>query len=361
MRFAARVYGGAVAMVMSSALAACGGGAPASEDVPVEIPVAVQPVRLDTVRDVLSIIGLVVPSIAGDWTVTATEPARIVEITKAEGDAVKTGEVLVRLELPSAVEEITTTDAAVADATARLTAARAELTKLTPLHDRGMISRNMYDTAREAVTTAESQLKQAEGARDAAVKLSDRAIIRARFDGIVITRWHQENDFVAGTPTDGILRVIDPAKVQVAVSIPLARFSRVLPGQPVTVQPPGAEPVPAIVVARQPPTEADAAVAMARLEFVKPQLLPLDTQVQVEIVLDERRDVPVVLSSAIQQDAAGAFVMVAGDDGIAHRRDVRAGVVSGPVTQILAGLSVGEKVITVGLDKIADGTRISTR
>lgn len=346
---------------MLGVLASCGGDTPASEDAPVEVPVTVQPVRLETVRDVLSIIGLIVPSIAGDWTVTASEPARIVEITKAVGDPVKTGEVLVRLDLPSVAEEITAADAAVADATARLTTARAELTKLTPLHDRGMISRNMFDAAREAVSTAESQLRQVEGARDAAVKLSERATIRARFDGIVITRWHQDNDFVAGTPTDGILRVIDPGKVQVAVSIPLARFSRVLPGQPVTVQPPAAEPVAAIVVARQPPTEADAAVAAARLEFVTPQVLPLDTQVQVEIVLDERRDVPVVLSSAIQQDAAGTFVMVAGDDGVAHRRDIRAGVVSGPVTQVLSGLTVGEKVITVGLDKISDGTRVSTR
>jgi hypothetical protein len=157
------------------------------------------------------------------------------------------------------------------------------------------------------------------------------------------------------------LRIVDPTKVQVAVSIPLARFSRVLPGQPVTVQPPGAEPRPAVVVARQPPTEADAAVAGARLEFVTPQTLPLDTQVHVEIVLDERRDVPVVLSSAIQHDTAGAFVMIVADDGIARRRDIRPGIVSGPVTQILSGIAVGDRVITVGLDKITDGARVSTR
>jgi multidrug efflux system membrane fusion protein len=141
----------------------------------------------------------------------------------------------------------------------------------------------------------------------------------------------------------------------------MERFSLVLPGHAATVQPPGAEPAQAVVVARQPPTEVNATVAGARLEFVKPQTLPIDSQVHVEIVLDERRDVPVVLSTAIQRDAAGAYVMIAGDDGIARRRDVRPGVVSGPVTQILSGVTAGEKAITVGLDRITDGARVSTR
>jgi membrane fusion protein (multidrug efflux system) len=351
----------ALAIALAASGAACGRNEEPETVVDDVVPVTAMPARLDTLRDLLVVPGLVVPAAATDWTVTAPEPARIVELPKAEGEAVAEGDLLVRLELPSVADDIAAADLAVTEARARAFAARDEVAKLAPLHERGMISRNMFDAAQAAAAAADSALQQAEARRAAAGAGADRAVIRARFPGIVVKRWHIEGEFVAGTPSDGILRVVDPTKVQVAAQVPLTQFSRILPGHAATVTSSGGAPEAATVVMRQPPTDATATTAEVRFGFAAATTLTIDTAVQVDLLLEERRDVVVVTSTSVRRDDQGAYVMIAGDDGVAHRRTVRTGLVSGPVTQITQGLAAGERVIMTGLDQIADGSRITAR
>ena len=54
-------------------------------------------VKRETLRDVARASGTIVPSTAGDWTIFAPEEAEIVELTKSEGEAVVTGDLLLGL------------------------------------------------------------------------------------------------------------------------------------------------------------------------------------------------------------------------------------------------------------------------
>src|SRR6185503_6850317 len=81
-------------------------GAGCSRDQPAEIAVAgvaasvtVQLVRQQNIQETLTLPGTVVPSISGDWTIYAPERARIDQLPKAEGAAVKAGDLLVRFEI----------------------------------------------------------------------------------------------------------------------------------------------------------------------------------------------------------------------------------------------------------------------
>jgi RND family efflux transporter MFP subunit len=351
----------AVALLVCTS--ACGGGAEdaAPDDSAAAVAVETQPARIETLRDRLIASGLVVPAAATDWTVVAPEMARIAELPVAEGDAVQPGDLLVRLELPNVAENITAAELEVAAAQARASAARDEVARLAPLHERGMISRVMFDAARQAQADAEALQAQAQGKLALAQSMIERGIIRARFPGVVLKRWRQEGEFVAGTATDGILRVIDPAQVQVAIDVPITQFSRIQPGHPATVQSPAGAPEPAIVAARTPPTDAATPTGSVRLGFTAPTTLTLDTVVQAELVLEERRDVLVVPSAAVQRDGEGPFVLVAGDDGLAHRRAVRTGLAVLTTIQIAGGLEAGERVIVSGFDRVGDGTPIIAR
>ena len=51
----------------------------------------------------------------------------------------------------------------------------------------------------------------------------------------------------------------------------------------------------------------------------------------------------------VHMDEIYQYVMVAGADGLAHRRDVRVGLAAGELTQIVSGIEEGELVITNGL------------
>jgi multidrug efflux pump subunit AcrA (membrane-fusion protein) len=86
----------------------------------------------------------------------------------------------------------------------------------------------------------------------------------------------------------------------------------------------------------------------------------VDAVVQVQIVANDRPNAIVVPNASVQQDDRGRYVMVANrTDNTAHRRDVTVGVVSGPLTEILSGLAVGDEVVVRGAAELTDGAAIS--
>ena len=66
-------------------------------------PVTVVTVQPATLEGIVSATGIVAAAPGADWTITAPEAARIIEIPKAEGDRVKPGDLLVRFEIPVVV------------------------------------------------------------------------------------------------------------------------------------------------------------------------------------------------------------------------------------------------------------------
>src|SRR4029453_12244948 len=102
---------------------------------------------------------------------------------------------------------------------------------------------------------AASALNQAKAHVDSAKLLQERTIVRARFAGVVLKRWHNPGDLVAGGIQDPVLRAGDPTRGQVAVEGPRAHLGRVLRGQPATVQSGADPPQPATVVVRPTPVE----------------------------------------------------------------------------------------------------------
>jgi cobalt-zinc-cadmium efflux system membrane fusion protein len=124
------------------------------------------------IRDVATAAGQVVPAAGTDWTIYAPEPAMIAELPKALGDPVAAGDLLVRFEVGSHAQTFAVRQATLSDATARADAARAELSRLTPLFERGIVPRNDVETARAelaaadaARATAEAYLEEAPPAR----------------------------------------------------------------------------------------------------------------------------------------------------------------------------------------------------
>ena len=320
--------------------------------------VTVQAATVQTLRDTIAISGTAVAAAAGDFLAIAPEAARIAEVSKSEGEKFEAGEMLVRFEISSIANEIEARERELDDATTRAAAAKAEEARLESLHERGVISRNAYEAAKSTRLSADSALNQAKAHVDSAKLLQERTIVRARFAGVVLKRWHNPGDLVAGGTQDPVLRAVDPTRVQVAVEVSRAQLGRVLPGQPATIQTGTDPPQPATVVVRPMPVEGGPDKIEVRLAAVGPFAAALDSPVQVEIVLDERPQAVVIPTTAVVKNDQTAYVMVAGSDGRAHRRDVQLGLQSRGLTQVLSGLQPGEQVIVGGLDTISDGAAI---
>lgn len=326
------------------------------------VGVTVQPVRRETLRDVTTAPGMVVPALSGDWTVYSPGAAEIAAMPKGLDDVVAIGDVLVRLDIPSIVQEQAARELAVAEARTRVERARSEATRLAGLVERGLAARNASDAARLELSAAESQLGLVAAELAATEAAGERAIIRARFPGVVTQVWHAVGDTVREGNDDPILRVIDTSHLQVAVQLPVALLARVLPGQTASIRPiAGSAPELATVASKPAMTDPNVATGEVRLAFTAPTALTIDTPVSAEILFDERTDVLVVPRSAVRQDATGYHVMLATDDGHARRRDIQVGLTTETTTQISEGLGLGDRVITAGRDDVTEGTPIAFR
>jgi RND family efflux transporter MFP subunit len=333
----------------------CRRSAEPAADTPQAPVVSVAVARVDTLRDAATASGTVVPSASGDVTIVASEPAEILELPKKETDPVAVGDLLVRLEVASVSQALAALQLEALDASNQADRARAEVARQTSFLERGLTSRNAYDASRAALSAAESSLAQTKAQLDTMQASQERTVIKARFPGKVLKVWHAVGDNVRPSPDDPILRVIDPTRVQVSVQLPIAQLARVVTGQAATITAIGGTPEAGVVMAKLATTDPNAPTGEVRLGFTNPSTQPLDTPVSAEILFDQRTNAVVVPAGAVARDSLGFYVLLAGDDQRAHRRDVRLGLVTRDAAQVISGVANGDRVIVAGGAELTDG------
>src|SRR5204863_6622897 len=117
-------------------------------------------------------------------------------------------------------------------------------------------------------------------------------------------------DLVDASASDPILKVINPAQLQIVASVPVADLPRVVVGRRASVTAPGSEPATAKVIARAVQADPASATATVRLAFAGPTPLASGTTVEVEIIADEHTQAVVISSAAVVRDEGETFVMV---------------------------------------------------
>jgi len=348
-----------LALVSLTLVGACGHDAPEDVQSDAVVPVATAPVETGAIRATIRATGLVVPAPGADLIVIAPEAARVAAIPKGEGDAVRRGDLLVRFDIPTVDAGVASRRAEVERAQARLTNARAAQTRARDLFERGVAARKEVEDADRELAEAQAGLAEAEATRAAAETVSARTTIHATFDGIIARRLHNPGDIVEASASDPVLRVIDPRRLEVTASVPLAEASHVVLGARARVRDPSTEEPIAMKVASRPSmVDPGTAAIQVRLAFTVPTKLAAGTPVQVEIDGEERRDVALVPQSAIVREGDETAVFVA-LDGKAHRRVVATGLADGQRVEVRTGVKPGEQVITRGQAGLPDGAAIS--
>lgn len=323
---------------------------------PEPVSVNIELARTQTLRVTVNGRGVVAAAAAGDWTVYPAQMGRILELPKHEGDTVEAGDALVRFEYGNTAADLSAHQMDVTSAEARVQSARAQLTKISAMFERGYTSRNELETATSAVTAAELEVARAKAQLQATNEAAERAVVRARFSGIVTKVFHNEGDLVNGSVMDPVIRVVDPTRLEVVMMAPVQELVQIQPGQPATVvSVNGAEP--ATVLLRPTPADPQAATQDIRLAFTTPTTLPIDSPVEVDILIAERPGVVALPQDAVLEGEEGrSFVMIAGVDGRAHRRDVRLGLRARDRVEIAAGVTPGDRVIVKNAADVAEGT-----
>jgi RND family efflux transporter MFP subunit len=343
-----------------AACAACGREAPEEVETTSVVVVKTAPATVGTISGVVRATGVVNPAPGAELIVVAPEPARVAAITRADGDRVRAGEVLVRFDIPGSVAEVERQQAEVSRAEAGLAAAAAAQTRARDLFDRGVAARREVEDATRAVADAQAAIAQANASLAAARAVAARSTVRATFSGRVVRRNHNPGDLVEAAASDPVLRVVDPDRLEVVASIPLADAPRVEVGAVahLTSAPAETADVQLHVLSRPTTVDPGTSTVTVRLGFSKPIQIPVGAPVQVSIETQPHHDVVLVPESAVIHEADETAAFVA-SDGTAYRRAVEVGISDGTNVEIRSGIRAGEQVIVDGQAGLPDGAPIS--
>jgi RND family efflux transporter MFP subunit len=346
--------------------AVCGGilpascSSPAPEEVESEtvVPVVTEVAEIGNIRATIRATGAITPAPGAELVVVAPEPARIAEMPKAEGDAVASGDVLVRFDIPSTTAEVGRQRAELARAQAQLENARAAQMRARALFERGIAARKEVEDADRDVADAQAAIAQAQATLVGAEAAAGRAVVRAPFTGVVAKRLHNPGDLVEAASSDPVLRVIDPRRLEVTASIAIADVQRVAVGAAAHLS--GGPAGTLRVVSRPAAVEQGTAAVPVRLAFATTAGgLPVGTPVQLEIEGEQHTGVVLVPTEAIVREGEESAVFVAMDDK-AQRRVVMLGLVDDEHAEVRSGLKAGELVIVQGQAGLPDGATITT-
>lgn len=304
---------------------------------------------------------------------TAETGGRVVEIARREGERVRAGDLLVRLNDRSldaqhdlALRGVEVAESHREEACLRRDHARRELARTQKLAERGIASEDVldelqytYDAARVACLAAGAELASARAQVRAAEAELDKTRIVAPFDGVVAEVSTEVGEWVTPSPplltSPAVVDLIDPTTLYVSAPMDEVDSSRIRAGQAVklTVDSRPGEVFAASVVRVAPyvlDLEAQNRTIEIEVELDDPaeaaELLP-GTSADVEVVLEVRDNVLRVPTSALLQ---GDRVLVV-EDGVLAERSVKLGLRNWRYAELQDGLSEGDEVV-VSLDRV---------
>jgi RND family efflux transporter MFP subunit len=157
--------------------------------------------------------------------------AVVLQVLKENGEHVKRGDVLVKLDETSIRDSLTSAQEALRAATQAFDQSQRSLDRLKTLRAEGMTSAQALDDAEVKRNNAQSDVSAAKARLVAARQQLDRTIVRAPFDGIVSDRKVSAGD----TASIGkeLLKVIDPTSMRFEGAVSADKVSVVKVGQPV--------------------------------------------------------------------------------------------------------------------------------
>jgi RND family efflux transporter MFP subunit len=323
------------------------------------VPVTTAAAAIGTIRATIDVTGTITAAPGADQLVIAPQAGRIAEITKAEGDPVRAGDLLVRFEIPTLAADVASRKAELTRAQARLEKARAAQARAHDLFDRGVAARREVEEADRELADAQAGLPEAEATLKAAETTAGLSTVRARFSGVVAKRLHNPGDLVEATASDPVLRVVDPRRLEVTASVPIPDVARIVVGaHGQMANPGGGSTIVLKVVSRPAVVDPGTAAVPLRLAFVSRATPPIGTPVQVNIDAEEHRDVVLVPAQSVVHEGDETAVFVAVGEQ-AQRRAVTLGLSNAKQVEITSGVKSGEAIIVTGQAGLPDGAKIT--
>jgi RND family efflux transporter MFP subunit len=322
-------------------------------------------------------------------TVSAQITGTMTEVLIEEGDHVKEGQVLARLDdtaqraaLAQAQAQLHAAQSLLVQYEAQLAQDRRDSQRMNDMVGRKLVSEQLAEQAHTLVETLSAQVETqkrqinlAQASVDAAQVQLGYCTIHAPFSGVVIAKAAQVGEIVSplsaggGFTRTGVGTIVDMDSLEVEVDVNEAYINRVVAGNPVESVL-NAYPdwkIPSHVIAIIPTADRSKATVKVRIALdLKDDRIVPDMGVRVSF-LEEKKTAAqaqqqprgvLVPAGALRKDADKDIVFVMKEQK-AQRRAVTLGGSVGDSRQILGGVSAGEAVIVDAPEGLKDGAAVA--
>lgn len=345
----------------------CGGGqtpaqpAPAATRAPVAVTVA--PVTASELQENVEVVGSLTPKFQTEIKSEVTGTVSAVFVT--EWVPVKKGQKLAQLDTSETEATIEALKAAVAQAVVAETRAKRELDRAVSLKEFGLITPQAFDEAKSAVEAAAAAVTAANAQVKTAQSRLAKGVMLSPMDGVVAFRGISVGDRLENMGGgDPAFRIVDNRQLDLTVTVPSSRLSRVRIGQRLeftTDAIPG-QTFSGNVAFINPSIDPASRSAKVIAEVANPSgQLRGGSFVKGRIVVATRPGVLQVVREAllnwdVEQQTADVFV-VKGDQ--VERRQLKLGAVGATAVEVTSGVAAGDQVVTRGALTLGSGDKVS--
>lgn len=345
-------------LALSLALAACGKGggdaqadadkpegegtAKAAEAVPVEVAsVARRPIAA-------AYSGTAALEAPGDAQVVAKTSGVLLQLLAEEGDRVKAGQVVARIDPDRPRLDVARTEAT-------LRKLESNYRRSQQLADKRLVSVDANEQIRYDLAAAKAAYDMAR------LELSYTNIV-APIDGIIAQRLVKKGNLIQ--LNSALFRIVDDSRLEATLNVPERELATMKSGLPVTLRVDAMPDKPFIGRIDRVSPVVDAGSGTFRVICVfeagdptQPGALKSGMFGRIGVIYDERKNALTVPRSALLEDE-GEPAVFAVRDKKAVRVPVELGYLNGALAEVRKGLKEGEQVVTAGKVTLRDGTKV---
>ena len=301
-------------------------------------------------------------------TVRPQVDGKLLSVGFKEGDDVKKGDVLARIDPTIYQAQLDQAIAKKAQDAAQLANAKIDLDRYEKLAATNAINKQQADTQRALVAQFAALVQSDQAAIENAQATLGYTTIVAPIAGRTGIRMVDEGNIVHASDANSAIVVITQLKpISVLFSLPqqdLGQVNDAFAKTPLTIeaQPPDSDAVIDRGVLRVVDNQVDQTTGTVKLKAEFPntglQLWP-GQFVNVRLLIDMLQDVVTIPTGAVQRGPNGTFVYVVKDDNTVAMRPIVVQKQDETQTVVKSGLTPPERVVTTGFVRLTDGSKVT--
>jgi membrane fusion protein, multidrug efflux system len=341
------------ALLLVALLAACGGkgeapaeGAdaakPEAEKKSVQAtPVEVEPVQRRSIAASYS--GTAALEAPNEAQVVAKTSGVLLKILAEEGDRVRAGQVLARIDPERPRLEVQRTEAV-------LRKLESEFKRSEELYARKLVAAEAHERLRFDIENQRAAHAMAK------LELSYTSVV-APIDGVIARRMVKEGNLIP--LNSAMFRIVDTDRLEAVLNVPERELGTMQAGLGVSLLVdalPGRK-IEGTIARVSPVVDPGTGTFRVTTAFAGGEQLKPGMFGRIEVVYDRRADVLTVPRSALLEGEGEAAVFAV-RDGKAVRTGIRLGHINGTYAEVTQGIDEGEQVVTVGKVTLRDGAAV---